>query len=110
MHSGKIDHEYLEYVVKVLRKIKEWGFYVSLRCNPISRPPSSMSYLQVFMDPHQDIVGLCSCNIAFLLTHTLRDLSVVKIRRRVRRPSLDDPCMWNAAAQLHGHESSIYPE
>lgn len=44
-------------MVKVLRKVKEWGFYVSPPPN-IHVMRAHQPMLQVFMDPHQDIVGL----------------------------------------------------
>ncbi len=44
--SGKYDHEFIDYTIRVLRKCKEYGF-------------------RIYMDPHQDIVSVLTYSYSY---------------------------------------------
>lgn len=67
---GEYDYEFMDYIVKILRKCKEYGF-------------------RVFVDPHQDVV----CRV--FSPEVAVDVSlVVPVYRWLWCTALDDLCMW----------------
>lgn len=75
---GIYDEEWIDHTISVLRKAKEYGFYI-------------------FMDPHQDVV----CNISSLTYYlSLTCQIVVAVLWRVRSTHVDTLCMWSRSAIL----------
>jgi hypothetical protein len=63
---GKYDEAWIDHTISILRKAKEYGFYI-------------------FMDPHQDVVCSLQSNHVFHLTHP----TVVAILWRLRSAHVD---------------------
>jgi hypothetical protein len=68
---GIYDEEWIDHTISILRKAKEYGFFI-------------------FMDPHQDVVRTRSAN---LTRPTLTLPPVVALLRRVRSAHVDTLCM-----------------
>lgn len=69
---GKYDEEWIDHTISVLRKAKEYGFYI-------------------FMDPHQDVVR----SIQSIQVALLTPFAVVALLRRLRRTHVDTLCLWS---------------
>lgn len=78
---GKYDEEWIDHTIAVLRKAKEYGFYI-------------------FMDPHQDVVGSIPMylNISFLTRHP-----VVTILWRLRGTHVDSLCLRSGSGAFFGY-------
>jgi hypothetical protein len=78
---GKYDEQWIDHTISVLRKAKEYGFYI-------------------FMDPHQDVVSTPSWNLNLLLT-----TAVVKILWRLGGAYVDTIRMRSRSATFRCHRS-----
>lgn len=78
---GKYDEEWIQHTISVLRKAKEYGFYI-------------------FMDPHQDVVGsIPMYSNCLALTHRL----VVAILWRLWCTYVDSVCLWAGPRAFRRH-------
>lgn len=69
---GKYDEEWIDHTISLLRKAKEYGFYI-------------------FMDPHQDVVG----SIPMYMNYSVLILRVVvTILWRIGRTHVDSLRLW----------------
>jgi hypothetical protein len=78
---GKYDEEWIDHTISILRKAKEYGFYI-------------------FMDPHQDVVCIPTppclplCPPLYLPPCSSLTAPVVALLRRVRSTHVDALRMW----------------
>ena len=82
---GIYDYDFMDYTVRVLRKCKEYGF-------------------KVYMDPHQDVVGILLVRHISLSVLTTESL-VVSLFGWFRSALLDSYRLWNESSQFHRNES-----
>jgi hypothetical protein len=86
LFSEKYDFDFMDYVVRVLRKCKEHGF-------------------KVFMDPHQDVVRILHLEVPSDAHITL----VVTLFWRIRSPILDPRRLWYQPCRYNANTVSYHP-